>query len=375
MLLHSGSIRAFIEFVFAPHFVLSLNLYLHHMVEVPEVFSLGGVPDQFARYFHHTCKLETLDHFLNYVVHKDFEAELKVRVAKTFPVKDEFTIEEHRLHVSKASSAYQVDVETGAAFTQARSSRESDQVETNWENLPSSQDVKALKEAWSQLHNWKLCKSMKPLKNRIFREFKAHAVTLHTVDKAVTIEDTNRPEEATRVPIGSGVAGDALYFETAKPMRRTTRTRLEYISALRLLTGTYAYSGMYCVDSKVVQCTQVILFLGRWRWDVLTKSWNGGTYRHARVRDETTRETWPSSSMRAALGRRASERKRVSFVLHKTDAHTSQEPVQEPQHRDVKREHHARENESSRWPVKSQSSANSLQATHWKEFVGSPQKA
>ena len=92
---------------------------------------------------------------------------------------------------------------------------------------------------------------MKPapkLKNRIFREFKAHAVTPHTVDKAVTIEDTKRPQEATWVPICSGVAGDASYFETAKPMRRTISTPLEYISALRLLTGAYAYCGTYWVD-------------------------------------------------------------------------------------------------------------------------------
>ena len=64
-----------------------------------EVFSIAGLLGQLARYFHHTRKLETLDHFLNCVVRKDFEAELRVFVAEAFPVKEEFTIEEQRLYV------------------------------------------------------------------------------------------------------------------------------------------------------------------------------------------------------------------------------------------------------------------------------------
>ena len=102
-------------------------------------------------------------------------------------------------------------MEAETAFAQARSKCESDQVESGLEKPLSLGDGKALKEAWGQPHSGKPCKSMKPapkLKNRMFCEFEAHAVTLYTTDKAVTIEDTKRPQEATRVPVGSGVAGD-----------------------------------------------------------------------------------------------------------------------------------------------------------------------
>ena len=41
-----------------------------------------------------SCNLETLDNFLNYVVRKGCEAELRVIVAEALPVKEEFTTEE-----------------------------------------------------------------------------------------------------------------------------------------------------------------------------------------------------------------------------------------------------------------------------------------
>ena len=114
---------------------------------------------------------------------------------------------------------------------------------------------------------------MKPapkLKNRIFREFKAHAVTLHTVHKAVTIEDTKRPQEVTPVPKWQRSCRSEAFV-----LAHGQADATEYISALLgLLTGTYAYCGTYWVDSKVVRGTQVTFFpLGRWRWDFQTKSW------------------------------------------------------------------------------------------------------
>ena len=82
--------------------MFSFDLRLHDMAEVeaaalPVVFSSVGVPDQLPLHFHRNCKRKTLDHFLNCVVRKDVEAELRVIVAEAFPVKEEFTIEEQRL--------------------------------------------------------------------------------------------------------------------------------------------------------------------------------------------------------------------------------------------------------------------------------------
>ena len=63
-------------------FHLHVSSWVKIWVPLSEVFSSARVPYQLARYFHHTCKLETMDHFLSYVVRKDFETALRVIVAE-----------------------------------------------------------------------------------------------------------------------------------------------------------------------------------------------------------------------------------------------------------------------------------------------------
>ena len=74
-------------------------------------------------------------------------------------------------------------------------------------------------------------------------------MTLHHVEKAVTLQDTKCPQEKAKIPMG-GDGANQLFWETAKPQKRVIRTTLEYVAALRLLTGTYAFCGTHVVPSK-----------------------------------------------------------------------------------------------------------------------------
>ena len=102
-----------------------------------------------------------------------------------------------------------------------------------------------------------------PLRNRVFREFKAAAMTLHHVERAVTLQDTRRPTDNLKVALG-GEGAQQLYWETVRPMKLVARTTLEYIAALRLLTGTYAYCGTHPAESKIRPGHMVVFFL----WEV-----------------------------------------------------------------------------------------------------------
>ena len=84
-------------------------------------------------------------------------------------------------------------------------------------------------------------------------------MTLHHVERAVTLQDTKRPTENLKVALG-GEGAQQLYWETARPMKRVIRTTLEYIAALRLLTGTYAYCGTHIVESKLKAGQPTVFF-------------------------------------------------------------------------------------------------------------------
>ena len=90
-------------------------------------------------------------------------------------------------------------------------------------------------------------------------------MTLHHIERAVTLQDSKRPTEDLKVALG-GEGAQQLYWETARPLKRVIRSTLEYIAALRLPTGTYAYFGTHIVESKL-KAGQPVFFLfatGRW---------------------------------------------------------------------------------------------------------------
>ena len=84
---------------------------------------------------------------------------------------------------------------------------------------------------------------------------------MHTVEKAVTLLQTKRPSEPERLPVPGTSSGTAqLVYEHTRPIARDVNTLLGYVSALRLICGTYAYCGSHVVDSKVSPGTPVIFF-------------------------------------------------------------------------------------------------------------------
>ena len=97
-----------------------------------------------------------------------------------------------------------------------------------------------------------------PLRNRAFRELRGWCMTLHHVEKAVTLQDMKCPQNQQKSKIAVGGDGESqLIWETAKPQKRVVRTCLEYVAALRLLMGNYAFCGTYMVESKVKPGTVV----------------------------------------------------------------------------------------------------------------------
>ena len=82
------------------------------------------------------------------------------------------------------------------------------------------------------------------------------------MEKAVTLLQAKRPHEPERLPIVTGNTGSTtqLIFEQVKPQTRDVHTLLGYISALRLIMGSYAYCGTHLTKSKIHPQTDVMFF-------------------------------------------------------------------------------------------------------------------
>ena len=234
-------------------------------VSLGQVFEKAEVPQPLATYITDTCMVTTVDDFLSYVVRGKFEEELKDVVVERFPVVEAaenvtaFTIQQQRLYITKLRAAYRLAVEAEAQANAAKERNQADKVETDMEKPLGPELEQSLAERWAALHNWQPIKSMKAapkFKNRVFREFRVGATTLHPVEKAVTLRQSKRPQEPERLPVGGG----ALVYETVRPATRDVNTPLGYIASLRLIMGTYAYCGSHQVTSKKDPTKEVVFF-------------------------------------------------------------------------------------------------------------------
>ena len=97
------------------------------------------------------------------------------------------------------------------------------------------------------------------MRNRLWREIHQRSMTLLVVEKAQTLVDARQPQAKQRIPLG-GSGEQSLAIETQKPYKRRVETVLEYYSALRTITGLYAYCGTHEVDSRVKEGTKVRFF-------------------------------------------------------------------------------------------------------------------
>ena len=280
------------------------------------IFAKVEAPQELVSYFTETCKLVTVDLFLDYVVRDNYETELKSIVSEKFQVKEDFTAEEQRLYISKARGAYRLALEMvrSSKDRQAADAAREEQLktETDVERDLDPEFRKALKKQWADNHDWTPHRSMKagpPLRNRCYREFRSEAMTLHMVEKALTIEDAKKPAEKKTLPLGGG-AEENLCMEYKPPMRKVVDTTLGYVAALRLIMGTYSYCGSHEVPSKKAKGTNITFFpwgVGLSYCDqVMDKTLKVAIPEHAklrwlRTRDEATRaemvelinEGWP----------------------------------------------------------------------------------
>ena len=85
-------------------------------------------------------------------------------------------------------------------------------------------------------------------------------MTNHTVEEAISSLQAKRPIEPDRVPVGPAGCESVLIYERERPQTRTINTVLEYIAALRLLVGVYAFCGTDMVSSKVAPGSMVEFF-------------------------------------------------------------------------------------------------------------------
>ena len=79
-----------------------------------DIFNSVGAPEDLRKYFTETCRLGDIHSFLDYVVRKDYESELRDIVKEKFQVQGEFTLESQRLFVTKARGAYRLALEAVA---------------------------------------------------------------------------------------------------------------------------------------------------------------------------------------------------------------------------------------------------------------------
>ena len=213
----------------------------------------AGTPEEVQQYLTETCQITSRQEFLDYVVRANFETELKEILATKFPVSDQFTIEKQRLYVTKARGAYRLALELDKYVVAQFEKQVADRGEADVEKPLDAATLAVMKQDWANFHKWTPVKSMRAapnLRNRVYREFKNFSMTLHTVNKALTVEHARRPVESSKVPLGPAGSNNPVHLETTTPPTRQVTTLLQYFSALRLLMGNYAYCGSYQAPSK-----------------------------------------------------------------------------------------------------------------------------
>ena len=228
-----------------------------------QILQRSDVPEPLINYLTTTCGNTTIEMFLDMVVKKEYEAELRDLIKAKFPVGKDFSDDQQRGYVTKARGAYRIALEAVATTkADAEEAKKTKAPEGDIERELDPETRANLKRTWDSNVTWQPDKTMKgapSLRNRCFREFHQQCMTLHMVEKAITVEDVKRPVEKKHVPLGMDVDA-GLYMEYSKPTKRIVDTPLAYVSATRLLTGTYAYCGTHKVRSKKTPGQEVTFF-------------------------------------------------------------------------------------------------------------------
>ena len=251
------------------------------------LFGRAETPEILTKFLKEDLGLKNIADLISYTAKKTYEEEWKEIVAGAFPVRAPvaardaveatedasaqpavradpgFTTADQRLLIGRMRTTARMafTVEDDAAEDKAAARKE--QYEADMEKPLDGETRARYKRQWGTRHGWEPVPSMKgapKLRNRVVREWQTLSMTNHTVEKAISTLQAKRPIEPERLPVGPAGASAALIYERERPQTRTVNTVLEYIAALRLLVGVYAYCGTDIVPSHVTPGSTVEFF-------------------------------------------------------------------------------------------------------------------
>ena len=159
--------------------------------------------------------------FLDMVVRKDYETELKEMILSKFAVSETFPADTQRFYVTKARGAYRVAIEKEQEIKEMEVEQKKNIAapEGDLERELDQNTRAILKDAWDAARPWTPDKSMKAapaFRNRAFREFRHKCMSLHLVEKALTVEDVKRPQERKRLSWASTEDADVHWNPRSK---------------------------------------------------------------------------------------------------------------------------------------------------------------
>ena len=238
----------------------------------------SSVQDQVADYIIEACGVANTTDFLNYFARANFEKEIEDMAKDKFKLTEEFEIETQRLYTSRARAAYRLAIEVSDRVkAEADKPKVQDTDHPDQERPLDPVTVEQLEKAWTELHKWKQIAPMRPappFRNRIYRDIKAQSCKLVPVEKVKTAEEHKTTTDPIQLTIGgAGEDGGHLIYEA--PGRKSARkisSTLEYVSALRVVMGTYAFCGTHKVDSHADPAVKVTYFPWETALGVLRRS-------------------------------------------------------------------------------------------------------
>ena len=225
---------------------------------VKQIFTQTGTQQALQDYFVKVCGICTATDFLGYFAAGAFEAEIAEVIKSKFPVKaaagevPAFTAEEQRLYVARARAAFRLATEVKDRVA-TEASKPKEEVHPDLERPLDNQTIQELEKIWKDVSNPKFINELRPapaFRNRVFRELKTLNNKLIPVEKAKSQDDDKYKNEPTDVPVGGMMPdGTRLVLETTRRSNRTVTSCLEYVAALRLIMGAYAFCGSHMVQS------------------------------------------------------------------------------------------------------------------------------
>ena len=225
-----------------------------------QILTQADVQQPLKDYLVNVCKIKTATDLLGYFAAGSFEAEIETIVKARFPVTEStetvtgFPMEEQRLYVARARASFRLALQVQERVVADNAKPKDDGGNPDLERPLDNHTIAELEKTWKDLGNPKFINELRPapaFRNRVFREIKANANKLIPVEKAKSQDDDKYKSEPADVPVGGTMPdGSRLVLETTRRANRVVSTPLEYIAALRLIVGCYAYCGSHMVQSS-----------------------------------------------------------------------------------------------------------------------------